>query len=310
MEEDFLDLFSNLAVNRFNKYRFHNGDDLIRLDVLGLHRLSNRKQKEQHFHSHSFSELHFSMEGYCIYQLGNNTEIKLEKGSWLLMPQYCPHKILKYSDNYIKFSCSFELLPPSPSIPPFIYEEVCKVLKHNEHSMGEMSEFAISSIKYVYEALFSSNYLSEAMLKGLTMNVVLDTLSSLCVPKYLHRSSTPKDDARLAIAMQFIQDNISRKISCDDVARRVYVSTRQLDRIFLKNTSISVAEFIYEKKCEEAKKLLVATQLPIKTISENLGFSAPSYFNRFFKKRAGVPPYKFRETALSQEKNFTEKVDK
>jgi transcriptional regulator GlxA family with amidase domain len=45
----------------------------------------------------------------------------------------------------------------------------------------------------------------------------------------------------------------------------------------------------------EAKRLLVHTQLPIGTITAEVGFSEPTNFVKFFRRRKGVLPFKFRE---------------
>lgn len=59
------------------------------------------------------------------------------------------------------------------------------------------------------------------------------------------------------------------------------------------NYSENVLGLFYRKK-DEAKKLLVSTALPVYEISDRLQFSDPAYFSRFFKKRVGKPPLRFR----------------
>lgn len=50
----------------------------------------------------------------------------------------------------------------------------------------------------------------------------------------------------------------------------------------------------------EGKRLLTYTLKSIAEISHALGFSEPSYFNRFFKRNTGLTPRQFR--AQSYEK--------
>ena len=46
---------------------------------------------------------------------------------------------------------------------------------------------------------------------------------------------------------------------------------------------------------EAARRDLVFTPTPIQAIAYSLGFSDPAYFNRFFRRHAGLTPGAFRE---------------
>ena len=48
-------------------------------------------------------------------------------------------------------------------------------------------------------------------------------------------------------------------------------------------------------KLIEIKYLLYQSNLSIREISYEMGYADPSYFTRFFKKREGVSPVKFRQ---------------
>ena len=47
----------------------------------------------------------------------------------------------------------------------------------------------------------------------------------------------------------------------------------------------------------EAKRQLVFTAQPIQDIAEELAFSDPSHFARFFRKHTGTTPHEFRDRA-------------
>ena len=52
---------------------------------------------------------------------------------------------------------------------------------------------------------------------------------------------------------------------------------------------------IHQRLLLEAKRQLVYTTQTIQQVSDDLGFSEPAYFSRFFKRFAGVSPRAFRE---------------
>ena len=304
MKDNFSELFFNHITDpKYNNVSFSPENDILDISRTGLHNIYNRKTlKEQHLHSHSFAELHFSLNGFAVYQFANNLTIKLDQGSWLFIPINYPHKIIEYSNKYVKYSCSFNVnaSKQNPLHPDIAYQTLSEIIVFKEPKKGEISKASKHYIKQIYDKICDTNPLSTLTIKSLTSAIILDTVYTLNEKAY-PEIKKQENDARLPIAIQFIKDNIYRQISSEDVAQKVYLSHRQLNRIFLNNLSVTIAEFIFEQKCDEAKKLLTSTGLPIHEISEKLGFSDQSYFIRFFKKRAGITPYKFRMNSKKRE---------
>ena len=68
--------------------------------------------------------------------------------------------------------------------------------------------------------------------------------------------------------------------------------------------STTVRFHISELLCADARKLLECTDLDIKEIAEKLGFSDQSVFGKFFVKKTGVSPMKFRTQRERDKKNY------
>ena len=297
MHNDFSKLFSNISSNQFNKVSLSNVQNILNIKTIGLHHIANASiVKESHLHSHSFSELHFSLNGYAIYQFANDRQLKLDKGNWLLIPADVPHKIIEYSSNYVKYSCSFKINTAVNDEKKYdiAYHCINNLLKENDIKYGEISDSSAKCIKILHSKILDKHPFSTIMVQSLTENILFDTLSALF--NNIKYTNDQNIDTRFEIAIQFVRDNIYNQIDSGDVARKLYLSIRQIDRMFKKRLSVSVTEFIFEQKCEIAKQLLMSTSLPINSISEKLNFSDPAYFSRFFKKRVGLSPQQFRET--------------
>ena len=58
--------------------------------------------------------------------------------------------------------------------------------------------------------------------------------------------------------------------------------------------STGIAEHIKNLRIEEAKRLLVETDLPVYQIADQVGFTDYNYFCRVFKKEVGLPAKKYR----------------
>lgn len=77
-------------------------------------------------------------------------------------------------------------------------------------------------------------------------------------------------------------------------AESLHISVTYLSRIVKHITGHTVRFHISELLYADARKLLECTDLDIKEIAEQLGFSDQSVFGKFFAKRTGCSPMKFR----------------
>ena len=77
-------------------------------------------------------------------------------------------------------------------------------------------------------------------------------------------------------------------------ADELNISTTYLSRIVKQTTGNTVRFLISELICADARRMLVCTDLDIKEIASQLGFSDQSVFGKFFVKKTGLSPLKFR----------------
>jgi AraC family transcriptional activator of pobA len=58
-------------------------------------------------------------------------------------------------------------------------------------------------------------------------------------------------------------------------------------------------KLVHERLLEEARLRLENTEFPVEQIAYGLGFRDPGYFNRFFKRHAGVSPGAYRQNIVT-----------
>ncbi|HEX2144845.1 MAG TPA: helix-turn-helix domain-containing protein [Glycomyces sp.] len=87
----------------------------------------------------------------------------------------------------------------------------------------------------------------------------------------------------------------SRKLS--DYAAALAYSPRTLSRATLAAAGIPAKEFIDRRVVLEAKRMLACSAIPAARISERLGFTSATNFNKFFTQRTGTTPIAFRAEA-------------
>ena len=62
--------------------------------------------------------------------------------------------------------------------------------------------------------------------------------------------------------------------------------------------SLSVKDFLSERRLLEAKRLLLFTVRPLEDIAYEIGLKDAAYFSRFFRQREGMPPSEWRAQHL------------
>lgn len=99
----------------------------------------------------------------------------------------------------------------------------------------------------------------------------------------------------LNLALKHIDNNISSsELSNTQIAENVGISEVYLRKLFVKNLSTTVNQYIQNKRIESAKILLTETDMSITEISEKCGYSCIYYFCCSFKRKTGYTPSQYR----------------
>lgn len=94
-------------------------------------------------------------------------------------------------------------------------------------------------------------------------------------------------------AIRYINENIDRKITLDDVAWECCISKRYLIRIFKECVETTVNNYIILTKINKAMEYIQENNSTLTEIACRLGFSSIQYFSSTFKKYTGVSPREF-----------------
>lgn len=95
-------------------------------------------------------------------------------------------------------------------------------------------------------------------------------------------------------SIDYINQNYHNRLSVEDIAGHINMSSSQFSRQFKKQIGTSPYDYLLGTRLTKAKELLKNTSLPISEISYHTGFANESNFIYFFKKHEGISPLKFR----------------
>jgi AraC family transcriptional regulator len=101
------------------------------------------------------------------------------------------------------------------------------------------------------------------------------------------RSLARMEMARLTT---FIEDNLHRSISLDDLANQVNVSRFHFCRIFKQSTGFTPFHFVEQCRIRRAQTLIVETNLSLAEVSLMAGFADQSHLTRRFHFHVGCTP--------------------
>ncbi len=107
----------------------------------------------------------------------------------------------------------------------------------------------------------------------------------------------------LAFAINYIEKNLSKKLTVKNVAEKAHVSINTLERRFRECMNITPREFIRQKRLVYAAELLRKGRSVLDAGIES-GFEDISHFIRIFRDVWGITPHKYKKKYQSSKNNL------
>ncbi|WP_233148406.1 AraC family transcriptional regulator [Rhodopirellula sp. MGV] len=95
--------------------------------------------------------------------------------------------------------------------------------------------------------------------------------------------------------LNFIHENLDRKIGVTELANIAGISSRQLHRRFVQLFGLNVQEFLAKTRIKAASDALIHTDDSVGEIAARFGFCDQSAFTQQFKKHIGETPLRYRK---------------
>lgn len=98
----------------------------------------------------------------------------------------------------------------------------------------------------------------------------------------------------LASFTRLVENDFCRQRSVEDYATHLDITPAYLNTLARRFTGHTAQGVLHQRLLLEAKRQLIYTAMTVSQISDQLGFSEPAYFSRFFKRLTGLSPKDFR----------------
>jgi len=225
-----------------------------------------------------FNRLYFVLEGGAFIQNSNDpSDITVfESNKIYLIPLNTTHNYV-YGGLFEKFYLHFQL-EYSPGHDLFENIQNCMHIDIGKEQLLRIIQLAQSN-DFFEKLLFKSK--------------IFEILSAFAVHTNIEYREVALHTQYKAV-FDLIEENFKFGLGLDYISEALGLNKHTLRKKFKTDLGITLNEYINLRIVERAKSLLLKTDLTLKEISFELGFSDEFYFSRFFKRYIGCPPRQFR----------------
>lgn len=234
--------------------------------------------------SSEYYQLEYVTEGICHIEIGDRT-YSVSEGEFFFINKGIPRTL--YADNKkpvkkffinIKGSLADGFIKGHELNQPILILKI-DVLSHFLRLMGILGSADSYDAKTEGEI---SAELSRLLHKVYTAKQSTDAVKT-------------SSDCSAEDILRYIDTNMGRKFSIEEMCEHFFISRAKLWRIFKSKYNTTPHVYLQLKRIEKAKYYLLHTNHPISTLHETIGLSDSKYFFQLFKKETGMTPLKFRE---------------
>lgn len=209
-----------------------------------------------------------------------------------------PHQILtpppiKEAAVYYKIGFDENTLALLPQPFPFLMDPY----HANQICFDKASRERVRSVFEILQALLHSEHASTNTTVILAhLNALLTELNSAY---FVNSSADHTTNSKRSKYIEFklaVETHLTEQQSVHTIAEQLATTTSSLYGIVKEFSGLSPKEFITNRLMAEAQRKLRYSQLSVKELAYELGYSDPDYFSRLFKKSTGKSVSQFLES--------------
>lgn len=288
-------------------------DMMSTLHLIGFHFRVTEPGWTYPDHHHKIFELLYCYDGSAIQYI-DQCSIPFSKGDWLVIPPGLRHHVVSSNAGpYVYLSIHFDI--DDLECRRWFQAQPLQAWNHEQpprpefsHQLEHLDEFIKNSILVTTAA--STHYPEKIegfllMKERLRLHSTILMILSEIMAAQLQQRSLPAQSIQQKHSLyevetahwieQYMMNNLhSPSLSIQSMAEELCLSRVQCHKLFSKVYKISPRQYMTSKRLQQAKYLLVYSDLKIQNIAEQLGFASQSHFSRQFKRWTGMSPLQYR----------------
>ena len=248
-------------------------------------------------HRHSYYEVCLVLEGKGKFSYGES-EYSLRRGDLFIADPGVVHEIVSHPREHMKIqflAFSFGESGPSESEETLQDSSISAFLK--EHRIIIRDSEGLETLFLLLKEASCETDPVVRQIRNISLTSLIIQEIILASTEGLNENADELfSDSRIQSALQYMSDNVFRRLSVDEIAYHAGASSRSLRRLIKEKYGVTVAQKCFNIRIESSARYLVAH--PEKTVAEVsgiYGFENPSDFCRGFRKVTGSSPGRYRE---------------
>ncbi|PWG66177.1 AraC family transcriptional regulator [Bifidobacterium callitrichidarum] len=151
--------------------------------------------------------------------------------------------------------------------------------------------YALTRMSNIYETFHTASRVSEAQMA----KYITDILTEFAMAASDSDTTVQRQPHVIEDVLAYISNHLSDPLPIDELAARAFMSEYHFIRVFKKKTGYTPHAYIVDARMHAAKYLLINSNIPLKQLCEECGFTDTSTFCAAFKRKNGVSPIEFRK---------------
>lgn len=269
------------------------------LEDYEIYHYKDSRELHVSLHFHDFYECYLLLSGALRYQI-ESASFSIQPGDLLLIGPNQLHRPLftqtdePYERLVLWLSRSFVERLSTPET------DLAACFSAQRLSANRLSAEQHEAITRQFFALLNATNSEQFGRDVLCSSLVTSLLVTLNRALAGRERALPRTDIRVSMLVKtissYLDAHLAESISLDELSRTVFLSKYYLERVFRRETGVSIYQMLLQKRMIRARDLM-REGLSLTLVAQQCGFSEYSGFYKAFKNEYGISP---REYAARQ----------
>lgn len=265
------------------------------LEDYEIYHYKDSRELHVSLHFHDFYECYLLLSGNIRYQI-ESASFSILPGDLLLIGPNQLHRPLftqtdkPYERIVLWLSRSFVEKLSTPE------SDLSACFSAQRLSANRLSQEQRESISRQLFALLNATNAEQFGRDVLCRSLVTSLLVTLNRALAGRERALPRADIRVSVLVKtvsaYLDAHLSEPISLDELSRTVFLSKYYLERVFRRETGVSIYRMLLQKRMILARNLM-QDGLSLTQVAQKCGFSEYSGFYKAFKNEYGISPREY-----------------
>jgi len=240
--------------------------------------------------SHHGYQLFYVLEGKIAY-IVDGKEFLLRKGECIIVPPFAEHGLVT------AFDLKPQILDVQFTIQDVMFDKkarkICAVIHPENPTFKALIEIVVAEARKRQKHFY---YIAQDAIEMMVLAMIDKTKEGTDLEANQYTNAFKKYTECTKSTIRYLEGFIAGnyEFNLDRVAKTLGYNKQYLCKTFANDVGLSIKQYLMMMRIEKAKELIDHTDYMLKDIADLLRFTSYVYFERMFKKYAGMTPAEYR----------------